>query len=720
MALNPYSPCPCGSGKKLKFCCSDLAVEIEKVQQMVSGEQPHAALKRVEQLLKKQPTCASLLDLRTSLELSLHEFDAAGKTIEAFLKADPQNPSAHAQAALLASVTGLGTQSIGPLQDALERLDEDMPLRVLEAIGAVGQALLVEGELVAARGHLLLYAAIAPKGDNRAIELLLRMNLQAGLPLLMREYLLPAACPPEVSWQTQFDKASSLSSRGQWRQAELLLSQLREEAGPVPAVVFNLALMRGWLGQSAALASGLHEYAALETASDEIASDNESLDNAVEAEALAQLIDPELVDPTLDTLNCAYPITEIETLTERLLADKRVEDYPLDKQDQEDDQAPRPRSTHMLLDRATPATGVDLPRSEVPSVIAFLSIFGKRTDREARLEVTTDRDSRFDQVQELLAEVTGDTIGELAEDEVLTQKSLSEEALSWRWRLPDDTPPDHRRQLLSEQRREAILTRWTAVPRAALDGKSPQEAVGKASLRIALMASALILEQAASELGELPLYADLRRQLELPEPASIDPTGLDLEQIPMVRVPRLEISKLADEPLAKLLDRSVLMGAHLPTLLVARELVDRPQLDEGVDLQPAYRQLIRLANNPEHAFGLVEKARAWALSKGLSAAEWTLMELELSIRNGVAEKLMQVLNEIQEKHVDEPGVAEATHRMLAEAGLLAPPTAAGQPAGRPMPPDAGGAAGETLWTPDDSRSAEPAKSDRKSAIWTPS
>ncbi len=711
MAIDPYSPCPCGSGKKLKFCCSDLATDFEKVQQMVDGEQPHAALKHVEQMLVKHPERASLLDLCTTLQLALHEFDAARKTTEVFQAAHPQNASAHAQAALIATATESGSKAIDPLQDALELLSDDMPLRVLEAIGAVGQALLMEGELVAARGHLLLYATIAPEKDNRAIELLLRMNLQAGLPLLLREYLLLTDCPGGVSWKSQFEEANKQSSRGLWRRAESTLSKLREEVGAVPEVVFNLAVMRGWLAQSDRFAAGLHEYAQLDA----------PLDNTIEAEALAQLVDPGLKDPTLDTVKLVYPIDDDEALATRLASDKRIENYPMDPQDSEEDPATRPRSMHILLDRPTPSTGVDLERDDVPDVVAFLSLFGKRTDREARLEVTTDRDSRFEEVQSLLSEVTGETTGELLEDEVLIQKSISEEALSWRWRLPNDTPADHRRKLLAEERREAILNRWTVAPRAALGDKSPQEAVGEEPLHVALQASALIIEQAATEPSELPLFAELRKRLELPVPESIDPTDMNLELLPLVRVPRLEISKVADEALAKLLDRAVLMGANLITQVVAEELVSRPQLAEGVDPTPAYRQLIRLDQDRQRALDWVAKAREWSQSHDQSVAEWALMELEISIQRGDAEPVQRVLSEIRENHLGEQGVAEATYQLLSSAGLLAPEAAGGPHIGGAMPSATGGDApaqeSEGIWTPDQS-SAQPA-GESKSAIWTP-
>jgi len=713
MAIDPYAPCPCGSGKKLKFCCADLAGEIEKVQQMISGEQPHAALKHIEQLLVSHPDRASLLDMRLSIELAMHEFKAARQTCDTYLAAHPKSASAHAQAAILVSATESGTQSIGPLQDALELLDDDMPIRVLEAIGAVGQALLMEGELVAARGHLLMYAAIAPEENNRALELLLRMNMQAGLPMLMREYLLLAECPEDVSWSDQFVEAVRLSGRGLWRRAETIFGELREELGQEPAVVYNLALVRGWLGQPGPFAAGLHEYAKLEV----------PLDNAVEAEALAQLVDPTLEDPTLETIKITYAVNDLDALTEKLIADKRVEDYAIDPKEFGEEEATRPRGTYVLLDQPTPATGVDIARADIPCVEAFLCSFGKRTDREARLEVTTDRGTRSENALSILKEVAGDTLGEQIEEEVVAEKSISDESLSWRWRLPNDTPPDHRRILLAEQRREAILEHWTTAPRAALHGKSPQEAAGDADQQMALLASALIIEQAAVDPAELPLFADLRKQLQLPTPETIDPTGADLEHLPLARIPRTDLSKLQDAELAELLNRTILMGATVATLVVAEELVSRPELAEGVDVVPAFRQLVRLEPNHLQAFEWIAKARTWSEKNEKSVAEWILMEMELAIERGEGDRLQSLLNEIRDNHISEPGVADATYRLLASAGLVDPNGPTGMPPTSPPGAQAPGAAvpppASGIWTPGDSPPAAEAEGEEKPAIWTP-
>ena len=94
MSLDPYARCPCGSGKKLKFCCADLAGDIEKIHHMITGEQPHAALRHVEQALERLPGRASLLDLQAMLEVSLNELEKAETTVQVFLQAHPHNPSA--------------------------------------------------------------------------------------------------------------------------------------------------------------------------------------------------------------------------------------------------------------------------------------------------------------------------------------------------------------------------------------------------------------------------------------------------------------------------------------------------------------------------------------------------------------------------------------------------------------------------------------------------
>ena len=71
MPLDPYSPCPAGTGKKLKFCCSDLVGELEKIQRMSKGDQRLACLEHIEKLQDRYPGRACLMTSQALLLLGM-------------------------------------------------------------------------------------------------------------------------------------------------------------------------------------------------------------------------------------------------------------------------------------------------------------------------------------------------------------------------------------------------------------------------------------------------------------------------------------------------------------------------------------------------------------------------------------------------------------------------------------------------------------------------
>ena len=60
--------------------------------------------------------------------------------------------------------------------------------------------------------------------------------------------------------------------------------------------------------------------------------------------------------------------------------------------------------------------------------------------------------------------------GDPTEEVVGTVPKVSA-GLTWRWRLPDDTPAEKRQELVSEQRRETMLERWPEMTLKPLDGR---------------------------------------------------------------------------------------------------------------------------------------------------------------------------------------------------------------------------------------------------------
>jgi tetratricopeptide (TPR) repeat protein len=713
MPVDPYAMCPCGSGKKLKFCCSDLVGEIEKIHRMIEGEQPRAALRHVDQTLASYPNRASLLDLKATLELSLGEIDAARETVAKFVATNSDSPTAYACQALLLAELRESKSAIESLQKALALVEREMPLRVYEALGAVGGACLETGHILAAQAHLWLRAALAPKEDSRAREVLAALNHYSGLPLILRDQLRFRPWPRDAAWSTEAEKASRLADHGKWQQAVGAIDRLGSKHGADPTLVFNRALLGGWLADDRALVAGLHAFAQMDV----------PLDDAIEAEAIAQLLDADLKEPRLDSVIQSYAINNLDELVPRLISDKRVQSFDMDPELFAERDQPRPRHTYVLLDKPMPESGVGITRDEVPRLAGVMAIYGRQTDRPERLELTIDKGPAFEAAVTSLKEIAGDAIGDVAEEKVIGTVSPTELALNWRWHPPRDTPADLRRKLADDERRAAIVERWPTLKQPVLGDKSPKEAAGDAELKIPLMASVLILEQGSNSDHDADSIAELRRDLNLPQPESIDPAGESINGLPLVRVPRLKLEAVSDDDLSILYRRAVLVGAHVALLKLAREAVRRPTIADQIPPADAFQRLIAAERAPQKALALIQEARQHTQASGASTATWDLAELELHITSGNVDEAKDLLARIERDHRDDPKVAAALYQLLYETGVISdqvpaqsraqgqPPEAAPALAGAGAEPAAG-----RIWTPGSDRPS----GGSKSALWTPS
>jgi tetratricopeptide (TPR) repeat protein len=709
MAVDPYALCPCGSGKKLKFCCSDLVGEIEKIHRMIEGDQPRAALRHTQQTLAQHPRRASLLDLKATIELSLEELDSARDTVDQFVQAHPDSPTAHACHAMWLSAANRSREAVDALQRALALVEREMPQRVFEAIGAVGRALLASGRVVAAQAHLWLQASIAPSGDKRALELLVSLNRYSGLPLLLRDPLRLLPWPADAAWRDEAEAARRPADRGQWQKAVEAIDRLGEQYGAEPALVYNRAVIGGWLADERALVAGLHAFAQIDV----------PLDDAVEAEAVAQLLDADQKEEKIDSLIVSYDVEDLDALVSNLSSDRRIEPFELDPAAFANSDQPRPRHVYVLLDRPMPESGEGIRRGDVPRLAGVLAVYGRQTDRRERLELTVDRGPDFERATTALREIAGSALGEPSGERVTGFTTPTEQALNWRWHFPSGTPREVRQRLLDEERRAAMIDRWPDVPRPGLRGKTPREASSDPEMRVPLMAAVLILEQGSNNRIDSAAIAELHDKLGLAQPEPIRPDQMDAYRFPLARVPRLVTEGLSDDDLVQLYRRAVLAGDGAATVRLAREALGRESVATKIPRDDLYQRLIALESNPDRALELVDQARQHSRSAGTSTGPWDLAELELHISTGSAEKAQASLARIEAEHGDDPQMAAAVYRLLYEAGAIPPEEelaadedeeAAALAAGSPPPPEAG-----RIWTPGSDR-----PSGGKSSLWTPS
>jgi hypothetical protein len=712
MDLDTNQPCPGGTGKKIRFCCKDLTRELDKIVRLMEGGQRKAAVEAAERALGSHGDRACLYALKAEAQAEAGDAEGAKATMTAFAQKFPDNPAALAEGAMAAIEEGRAAEAVDLLQTALERSGDTVESRVYAAYGLLAQGLLLLGHMPAARAHLMMQADLSRGQDRAPLELLSRIDRAPQTPLLLKFSLdLEDQAPAGAAWQAELTSMVEAAHRGEWRKALAAMRSLAEKNPQAGLLRKNVALLASRLGDKEAAAKAWRDYASLASI---------PWDDRVEAEAIAELLEPPRDEDELDEVKVGYAIRDVERLIERLLSDSRVVSYEGELGELAEEGETPPKAAFHLLDRSEKqAEGAELTVDTVPNVLGAVVVHGKRTDRDARLEFETIRDDRFASAKELLAEIGGDALGPLEAEEVDGRMSRSSAALSWRWRFPPGIAPERRAALMEQKRRELIFQKWPDIPRAGLDGRTPRDAARDEKLRTRVAGAVLVLEELGEQMRWELDFNELRQSLGLPTSGPIDPSSADVRRLPVIRFPRLDVEKLSDDDLTIAYHRAA-AGFHIVALdRLAREVLRRGTLGEKVDLAGVHRILSQTSRDAEEALGHLRQCREILVKRGESPAALLLEELRLRMitAHGVQE-CDRIMQQLRANHMNEPGVAQALYQMLLEFGVITPE---GRPAQRRGAGEtvteaaAPTAAPSKLWTPD---APQPA-AEKKSALWTP-
>ncbi len=725
MTIDTYSYPPCGTNKKIKFYCPDMVADIEKIERMLQGEQRVACLDFVRKLLEKHPNHSVPLFYNAILNLQLSDEHKAEEAVNLFLEKHPELPAAHALKSTLEASLGKADEAINELQTALEKTEERLHPSLYDAFGAVGQMLLMTGKVLGARSHFTLQSNLAPEDDNMPMQMLMRLNNSPEIPIFLKQDLSLAECPAEFPKKDEFNKALQDAAQGLWRKGLAQFEELRSGAPRNPAILENIAALQFSLGQDDVAAKTLHTYASAEQRSD--------FEAATEAEALAKALSDQ-DEEQIDVVNASMPIKEMEPLLEKLRVEERAEHLPIDLSQLGTEESPPPRAAYLLLDKPRAASGVGLTLENVSSVLGELLIYGKETDRAARVEFTSAKGPLFDEAVSTLKDICGDTIEPNVEENVQGRIFALQDLMNWQWRLPDDTPNDVRNELMTQKRREVILDKWVNFPLQTLNGKTPLEASKDSELRLPLAAEVLTLEMVGQQEKWKFDFSELREKLNLPGAGTLPTEGLDVLNVPITRLHRLPVSELSDEDLIQGYGRSVIRGLSKAVEILATELLQRESLAGQIDKSQLYGELARTAADSDQALGYLKKAQEESLKQGTSPGLWMVAELSMRFERREMQEAQMLMQTLMSKHAQEPQTAQALFGVLQRFGLITPDgrMVGGMPGGPGGPPPApsGPEAGGGLWTPDapaappaaPPQGAPPAAGggeEKKSGLWLP-
>src|SRR5438445_7767515 len=92
MPLDPYAPCPCGSGKKFKWCCQPIHVDIDRAYRQDAEGQHEAALKIMADLVAAHPSNPEAWGRQAHLLYQNNKVEEAEKALDKAFECNPEYP----------------------------------------------------------------------------------------------------------------------------------------------------------------------------------------------------------------------------------------------------------------------------------------------------------------------------------------------------------------------------------------------------------------------------------------------------------------------------------------------------------------------------------------------------------------------------------------------------------------------------------------------------
>ncbi len=717
MPINPYTPCPGGTGKKVKFCCKDLLNDLEKIGRMIEGDQFMACLGLVERLRQTRPDRACLLATQVILQRILDRGDEARQTNDYFLQKHPNNPLALAESAMFIGTAEGGRAALPILLRAIALAGNVFSKRLYVATGIVAQLLARQQHYLAASALVRFQVSINDEPDEQVVTLLMSLNAAPRVPLIVKDARGLQVAADDAPYKAELNEIIIQVAMARWPEAIEKLERLIQQYPQEPVLWRNLGRLRAWAIEPEAAIEALRTFASLDV----------PWEDRAEAEALGLFLRDDPLGDKVDVFDLTYTVRDAEAVRVGLAESLQAAMAEIDPAAHADEDSPPPKLEFLLFDKPAADTDAELTLETVPRVLCRGVLFGKETDREARLEVMQVVEEEVQQVTDLLGRLAPGAVESEPRREQTDTASRSRDLLSCRWRLPNGSSREQFRRMADAYLEDALLGRWVDLPLGVFDGRSPRQAALDPQCHGRLLAAILLVEHWLDENDAAFDCNRLRAQLGLPVLEPIVAEEGSVAGIPVARLARVQTAELCDEDVLIGYRRAVASGARKAVEKFGRELIGRPTLADRGERFQAYRVLARMADEPEEAFRLLNEGRQAAVAAGDSCGPWDLAELELHFEHTDEEQVLRLLEHLERKHSDDSEVMDGLVEVLSRFGILRPggapaappPTAAasGPPAAEEpsivVPGDAAGGSGE-IWTPGGQTGGED-----KPKLWTP-
>jgi tetratricopeptide (TPR) repeat protein len=663
--LDPYSPCPCGSGQKFKWCCHKVEAIAERAHRLFKGGQIDAAVAALDEGLAKERDNPWLLTRKALYLIQTGRFEDAKTSLKKVLAKSSQHIGAHSLLTRIVLETEGPAEGAAQLQQALTALPREAHALLAGLVRVVATFLAEDEEFPAALKHLELAHQLQPDPDDPGVNTArqtIESNPKVPTSLKNEFKLLPAPRDLAPSIRARFQEAIAWAQVGLWSSAAAAFETLADDPAAGPYATRNLGFCRLWLGDDAAAELSLRRYREWLGPTTE----------AVDLEALCQQIGSPGPDDLVEYVQLTWPLRNREALLTALRSDPTVGDEGTSPVDPENPSSPAV-DQFALFDRPRLETArPDLTAAEIPCAIGRVVV----TQDSARLE--TYDDGRLDRLSERLRGLAGSAIAPAhPRTKVLDKAPRLQVALLWEWVLPENVDDQQRRRLNREQTIRLLGTVWPATPNPALRGRTPLQAASSSDAEVPLRASLLNLSQSRDLRDDGFDFETLRARLHLPPEPSIDPETVDIATLPLERLFLVPVARLNDEKLSLYYARARRYSIDSAVENAALELIRRPEAREkfGIGHMLVYGDLAWLCGDRfdcDTALSWINQGRqADSITDSANNAPfWDMLEIRITMGVEAPEKWVPELAAVLERYRDNPNASQLLMTNLMEMRLI--------------------------------------------------
>src|SRR5262249_52759597 len=166
MALDSYSSCPCGSGKKFKWCCQPIHVDIDRAYRQDAEGQHEAALKIMAELVAAHPTNPEAWGRQAHLLYQNGQVEDAEKALDKAFECNANYPFGLFLRGLFRYHEGEIAGATLLLRKAAEAYDPEAREVLGQVYGTIADCELKLNRPVAARAAMRIALRTYPADDN--------------------------------------------------------------------------------------------------------------------------------------------------------------------------------------------------------------------------------------------------------------------------------------------------------------------------------------------------------------------------------------------------------------------------------------------------------------------------------------------------------------------------------------------------------------------------